>query len=184
METNQMAATDPMKANRSMLTGIFSDRESAEKAYHTLHDRGYTNTEINLIMSDETRKKYFADTIIGDEFGSKVGSGAGAGSLIGGTVGAIVAIVVAVGTSLFIPGLGLVIAGPIAAGLAGAGAGAVTGGVIGALVGAGMTDEHAKLYESGVKEGKIVMSVYPRNEEEAELLEQNWRENNAHEIHF
>lgn len=172
-----------MNGNRSMLTGIFSDRESAEKAYHTLQDRGYTNKEINLIMSDETRKKYFADSILADEFGSNIGTGAGAGSLLGGTVGAIVAIVVAVGTSLFIPGIGLVIAGPLAAGLAGAGAGAVTGGILGALVGAGMTDEHAKLYESGVKEGKIIMSVYPRNEEEAEALEQNWKENNAHEIH-
>ena len=183
METIHSTGAGGVKPSRSMLTGIFSDRESAEKAYHTLHDRGYTNEEINLIMSDDTRKKYFADSIIGDEFGSKVGTGAGAGSIIGGTVGAIIAIVVAVGTSIIIPGLGLVIAGPLAAGLAGAGAGIVTGGILGALVGAGMTDEHAKLYESGVKEGKIVMGVFPRTDEEAELLEQNWKENNAQEIH-
>ena len=36
-------------------------------------------------------------------------------------------IIAAIGTTLVIPGLGLVIAGPIAAGLAGAGAGSITG---------------------------------------------------------
>ncbi len=183
METNEAIKAEKKAASRTMLTGMFADRESAEKAYNTLHEHGYTNTEINLIMSDETRKKYFSDAILGDEFGSKVGTGAGAGSIIGGTVGAIVAITVAVGTSLFVPGLGLIIAGPIAAALAGAGAGVITGGILGALVGAGMTDETAKLYESGVKKGNIVMGVYPRNESEAEYLENNWKVNQAIEVH-
>jgi len=181
METQEPIKTEKKIVDKSMLTGVFTDRESAEKAYHTLHERGYTNKEINLIMSDETRKKYFADTIIANDFGHQVG--AGAGSVIGGTVGAIVAIVVAVGTSLFIPGIGLIIAGPLAAGLAGAGAGAVTGGILGALVGAGMTDEHAKLYESAVENGDIIVGVYPRNEDEAELIEADWRAHNAVNIH-
>jgi len=179
METIQEVTTHKSKGERSMLTGIFVDREDAERAYHTLHERGYTNKEINLIMSDETRKKYFSDTIIGQEFASNVGRGAGAGSIIGGTVGAIVAILVAVSTSLFIPGLGLIIAGPIAAGLAGAGGGAIAGGLFGAMVGAGFTEETARMYEAGIQEGKIVIGVYPRSEDEAEMLEQNWKENNA-----
>ena len=44
------------------------------------------------------------------------------------------AAVAAAGTSLAIPGLGVVIAGPLAAALAGAGAGAATGGLLGAQV--------------------------------------------------
>lgn len=82
-----------------------------------------------------------------------------------------------------IPGLGLVIAGPIAAGLAGAGAGSITGGIIGALVGSGIPEARAKLYESGIKEGNIVIGVKPRNEEDARYLENNWRSNNGQEIH-
>mgnify|MGYP003381339126 CR=1 FL=1 len=46
---------------------------------------------------------------------------------------------------------GIVLAGPIAAGLAGAGAGGITGGLIGALIGSGIPEERAKVYESGVK---------------------------------
>jgi hypothetical protein len=99
-------------------------------------------------------------------------------------VGAIAGVIAAIGTSIAIPGLGLVIAGPIAAGLAGAGVGGITGGVIGALVGSGIPEARARLYESGIKEGNIVMGVKPRNDEEAEFLEENWRSNKAEEIHF
>ena len=49
------------------------------------------------------------------ELGSKAAEGAGVGGAIGGTVGAILAAIAAVGTTIAIPGLGLVIAGPLAA---------------------------------------------------------------------
>src|SRR6476659_1752768 len=49
------------KENR-MLTGLFKDKESAESAYRSLNDRGYGKDDVNLMMSDETRKKYFANS--------------------------------------------------------------------------------------------------------------------------
>jgi hypothetical protein len=169
--------------DRGMLTGMFRDRESTENAYNSLHERGYTRDDINLVMSDETRKKHFSGDVKETELGTKAAEGAGKGSAIGGTVGAIAGVIAAIGTSLVIPGLGIVIAGPIAAGLAGAGAGGITGGVIGALVGSGIPEERAKLYESGIKEGNIVMGVNPRNSEDAEYFENNWRTNDGEEIH-
>lgn len=178
---NQNAENTP--TDSSMLTGMFSDRASAEKAFNELQSRGYSNEEINLIMSDETRKKHFSDDNEETEMGTKAAEGAGKGSAIGGTVGAIVGVIAAIGTSLIIPGLGIVIAGPIAAGLAGAGAGGITGGVIGALVGSGIPEERAKLYESGIKSGNIVMGVNPRNSEDAKYFEENWRSNKGEEIH-
>src|SRR6476661_7092853 len=142
---------------KPLLTGMFSDRESAESAYSSLHERGYTKDDVNLLMSDETRKKHFANDTHKTELGDKAMEGMGAGSAIGGAIGAIAGVVAALGTSIVLPGLGLVIAGPIAAGLAGAGAGGITGGLIGALVGWGIPEERAKRYESGLKSGKIVM---------------------------
>jgi len=164
-----------------MLTGMFADRESSENAYQALHDRGYSSEDINLIMSDETRKKHFQDE--DTEIGTKAAEGLGKGSAIGGAVGAIAGIVAAVGTSLAIPGLGVVIAGPIAAGLAGAGAGGITGGVIGALVGWGIPEARAKLYDSGIKKGQVVIGVHPRSEEDAREIEKSWRANKGQEIH-
>lgn len=180
----QNQSTDNRATDRSMLTGMFRDRESTENAYSSLQERGYSKDDINLIMSDDTRKKHFSgDDVKDTDLGTKAAEGAGKGSAIGGTVGAIVGVIAAVGTSLVIPGLGLVIAGPIAAGLAGAGAGSITGGVIGALVGAGIPEDRAKAYESGIKDGNIVMGVKPRNDDDARYFENNWRSNQGEEIH-
>ena len=106
-----------------MVTGLFKDRDSAERAYQSVHARGYDTSDINLAMSDETRKRHFSSTATTTELGNKAAEGAGVGGAIGGTIGAIAAAIAAVGTSLVIPGLGLVIAGPAVAALAGAGGG-------------------------------------------------------------
>lgn len=160
----------------SMLTGLFRDREAAERAYQSLNERGYGKDDVNLLMSDDTRKKYFADPNE-TEIGTKAWEGTGKGAAIGGAVGATLAAIAAIGTTLALPGLGLLVAGPIAAALAGGGAGAATGGLIGALVGYGIPEERARLYEKGINEGGIVMGVTPRNAEDADYLENNWREN-------
>jgi hypothetical protein len=182
MTENQNQRDENRASDRGMLTGMFRNRESSENAYNTLQERGYSNEEINLIMSDDTRKKHFSDDAGDTKIGTKAAEGAGKGSAIGGTVGAAAGVIAAIGTSLVIPGLGIVIAGPIAAGLAGAGAGGITGGVIGALVGSGIPEARAKLYESGIEDGQIVIGVKPRNNEDAEYLENNWRNNNVEEF--
>ncbi|WP_291115706.1 hypothetical protein [Flavobacterium sp. UBA6135] len=173
-------------SERRVLTGMFRDRESTENAYHTLNERGYSKDDINLVMSDETRKAHYNEDNISDktEIGTKAAEHAGKGSAIGGTIGAVVGVIAAIGTSVVIPGLGILIAGPIAAGLAGAGAGGLAGGLIGALVGSGIPEARAKLYESGIKEGNVVISVTPRNNEDAEYLEQNWKTNRGEEVHY
>ncbi len=182
---NQNEALHHGTSEKRLLTGMFRDRESTENAYNALHDRGYSKDDINLVMSNDTRKTHFNDEGAQEtEIGTKAAEHAGKGSAIGGTIGAIVGVVAAIGTSVVIPGLGILIAGPIAAGLAGAGAGGLAGGVIGALVGSGVPEARAKLYESGIKEGNVVISVTPKNEEDAKYLENNWRTNRGQEIHY
>jgi hypothetical protein len=163
---------------------MFRDRDSAESAYRSLSDRGYGKDDVNLMMSDDTRKKHFSDDDRkGDtELGSKALEGAGVGAGIGGTLGAILAGLTAVGT-LAIPGVGLIAAGPIAAALAGAGAGGALGGLIGALVGAGIPEDRAKVYEQGIREGGIVMGVEPRSEEDAEYLENEWKRHRGEHVY-
>ena len=170
-------------SNRRLVTGMFSDKVSAERAYNSLESRGYSKDDVHLIMSDDTRKKHFGDTVVKTELGNKAMEGAGTGSAIGGTIGAIAGVVAAIGTSLLIPGLGIVVAGPLAAGLAGAGAGGAAGGIIGALVGSGIPKERAVVYEKGINDGHIVMGVDARNDEDAAYFENDWRANNASEIH-
>ena len=161
---------------KRMLTGMFRDRESTEGAYQSLRDRGYSDHEINVLMSDKTRDKYYSD---GDSAldDNKALEGLGTGGAIGGTLGAIIGGIAAIGTNVILPGLGLVVWGPIAAALAGAGAGAATGGLVGALIGWGIPEEHAKHYEAGIREGGTVLGVNPRTPEDAEYFENQWKTN-------
>ena len=163
-------------------SGMFRDRASAEKAYQSMHDRGYHKDDVHLMMSDETRDTHFADGAH-TELGDKAMEGAGVGSAIGGTAGAIIGAIAAIGTSVALPGLGLIIAGPLAAALAGAGAGGLTGGLVGALVGSGIPEEHAAEYEEGVKNGGIVMGVKPRNADDAKYFEEQFKNNNADKVY-
>ncbi len=173
------------QTGNTVVSATFPDRDSAERAFQAVEERGYTKDDINLIMNKDTRKRYFDedDDEVHTELGSKAMEGAGKGSAIGGTVGAIAGVIAALGTNLLIPGLGLVIAGPIAAGLAGAGAGGITGGLIGALVGSGIKEEHAKVYEKSVNDGKIVLSIKTNSAEDASAIRTIWDEYGASDIY-
>jgi hypothetical protein len=162
--------------NRRMLTGMFRDRDSTEGAYRSLRDRGYSDEDINVMRSDETRAKYYSkgDTALED---NKALEGMGTGGAIGGTLGAIIGGISAIGTNVLLPGLGLVVWGPIAAALAGAGAGGLTGGLVGALIGWGIPEDRAKEYEAGIREGGTVLGVTPRSDEDADYFENQWRTN-------
>lgn len=133
-------------------------------------------------MSDETRRRHFSGDHAHDtELGSKAAEGVATGAAVGGITGAIAGVLRAAGT-IALPGIGLVIAGPIAAGLAGLGAGGAAGGLIGGLIGAGIPEDRAKLYESDVKSGGIVMGVTPRSADDAAHLEREWRTSRGENI--
>lgn len=172
-------------ASGPLVTGIFHDRDEAEKAYGVAHERGYSKDDVNLVMSDETRKRHFTGTTAGKEteLGNKAAEGAGIGGAIGGTVGAIAAAIAAIGTTLVLPGIGLVVAGPIAAAVAGAGAGAAGGGLIGALVGWGMPEERVKTYEEGLKNGGILMGVHARDDADATHLQSQWQAGGGRDVY-
>jgi hypothetical protein len=172
-----------MTNDKPLMTGLFPDRESAELGYNSLSERGYTKDDVNLVMSEDTKKTHFTAAGTETELGNKAAEGAGVGGAIGGTVGAIAAAFVAVGTTLAIPGLGVVIAGPLAAAVAGAGAGAATGGLVGALVGWNMPEERVKQYDEGIRKGGILMGVRPKNDEDAKYFEESWKTNRAQNVY-
>jgi uncharacterized protein YjbJ (UPF0337 family) len=182
-EGRERQASNKVRSN--YVTGLYDSPESANRAYQELTStHGYGADDIDVLMTDETRKKHFGDVKPGTELssGSKAAKGFGAGSAIGGGVGAALAAIFAVGTSVVVPGLGLVVAGPIAAALAGAGAGGATGGVIGALIGAGIPEERAAAYDRGLKQGGILLGTRARDEQEAADLERSFGEYGGTEV--
>ena len=77
MNTQAINTSTTITPSGSLVTGLFPDRSSAEAAYQRAHDRGYTRDDVNLLMSDETRKVHFSHdaTIIETELGSKAAEG-------------------------------------------------------------------------------------------------------------
>jgi hypothetical protein len=177
-----METTQNVVLEEGTITGVFRSRDDAESAYNALIEKGYAPDEIILLMSDETHRSTFKDTDSGEPR-NKAMENAGIGSAIGGTVGAIVGVVAAIGTSVALPGLGLIVAGPIVAGLTGAGAGGLTGGLIGGLIGSGMSREHAKAYEASLKEGAVVIGVVPKTAEDRRMIGSAWRQYRGENIY-
>ena len=166
------------------VTGLFNDQHSAERAYRTALDSGYSHNDIDVIMSEETREKYYGKkATLETEVGNKSAEGAAIGGAVGATVGAIAAAVAAVGTTLLLPGLGLIVAGPLAAGIAGAGAGGVSAGLIGALIGWAIPEDTLKEYESGLKEGGIVIGVNAKSDLDRDRFRNDWTTNNGRSVH-
>lgn len=180
-----MTQTQP----QTTVVGVFRNRWSADDCFSALMRRGYLSSDINIMMSDQTRSHEYpweddeapfsvasapieinehSETaaavkieprIVGSSAGTMAAEGVGVGGSIGTMVGATLAAIAAVGTSLVIPGLNLIVAGPVLAALAGGGAGAVTGGLVGGLVGLGIPKQDAEVYNKALLEGGVVMGV-------------------------
>lgn len=155
-----------------LVSARFDGFREAEQATADLLGEGFPSDRISVLLTEESRREYLdvhpelaateghvlAQTVELDEE-SKTLKGAGAGGLIGGTIGAAAGAIIAAGTSVLIPPLGLVVAGPLAAALAGAGAAGAAGSLIGALTGAGMTEYRARRFEELLKKGDVIVSA-------------------------
>lgn len=160
-----------------LITAIFRDQTSAEQAYQCVSERGYDERDIDLIMSDETHKRFFSNS------GTRrlEPHQATEGDAFGAPIGAISMAVTAIGTSVVIPGVGLIIAGPAAAVLTGSGVGA--GGLLGALIGRGVPEERVEHYEKEIKNGGILIGVQTQTNRDAQYFEQQWKNNRGEHVY-
>ena len=172
----------PSSGDPKMITGLFRDSESVERAFQSVAQRGYDTADINVVMSDDTRKRYSDDRHSDAELGSKAAEGGELGGPIGGTIGTLLPAIIAVGV-VALPGLGLIVAGPVAAALAAAGTIALAGGLIGALSDWGIPEERVRQYEAGIHDGGILMGVKPRSDQDAQYFAQQWKASGGQHVH-
>jgi hypothetical protein len=176
---------------RTMVTGLFRSRAEAECAFGAASELGYSQADVNLVMTDESRKRWFpanrsVDTELGDKVSGDAGQAAQGGRLggpVGGTVGTLAPVVAAISVLTVLPGLGLVAAGPLAAAAAAAAAVAVAGGLMGALTDWGIPKERIEQYEAGIRDGGILMGLKPRSEDDAQHLVRKWQACGAVHVH-
>lgn len=173
-----------MASKRKLVTAVFRNQIDTENAFDAIRSLGYPETKIDVLMSDKTRLDWYSDVKDGDkhDVGNLGLEGVGVGGAVGTGVGAALGAMVAIGTTIALPGLGLIVAGPIAAALAGGGAGAVTGGLVGGLIGLGISEENANAYQEVLRKGGVVMGVEPRSSDDASTIQKVFRENNGENI--
>src|SRR5262245_26742852 len=157
--------------------GFARSYEQAERIVDDLKQAGFSSNDISALLPDDRGTRDFAV-----EKQTKAPEGATAGAGTGGVIGGALGWLTGIG-ALSIPGLGpFIAAGPIMAALSGAAVGAAVGGLTGALVGMGISEYEAKLYESKIREGKILISVHVDNREERDAVTKIFKRNSADEV--
>lgn len=176
----------------TMVTGLFKDKDSAERAFQSVIDLSYDKSDINVVMSDEVRQRYFLahnpttahpDTTDLEEAAADTSNSASnsLGGPVGGTVGTLAPVVAAVGV-LLIPGFGIV-AGPVAIALAAAAATGVAVGLMGILTNWGIPDSRVEQYEVGIRAGGILLGVQAHSDADALQIQQRWQESGGEHVH-
>jgi hypothetical protein len=130
-----------MAANQiKTVSGLLPSRAPARRAIDELVARSFVKEEISVVMTDIPREE-----IVDDD---KTAEGAAVGAAVGGAGGAILAAAAAIG-SVVIPGLGLIVAGPVLGALTGAVAGSASGAAAGAAIPPKELETHRSQLESG-----------------------------------
>jgi len=148
---------------RRVYGGLYDDPTAAERGIRRFRDSGYEGERIGIVSRDREESKELAE-----DTGAKAATGAATGAMAGGLLGGLTGLLVGIG-ALAIPGIGPVVAGGALASafgigggtaVAGAGIGAGVGGVVGALTKLGFDKDEAEYYDTGVRNGRTLVTVH------------------------
>jgi hypothetical protein len=140
------------------ITAFFDTYEEAARAVQRLETARMPDFEISLV-SNNFNDSYTQHASQSFEPDGSAHPFAAATATAGTVAGAGAGLLAGLGT-VAIPGFGPVVAaGWIVSTLVGAGAGAAMGGLAGALADAGLTDEEARTYADGIRQGGALVTV-------------------------
>jgi hypothetical protein len=163
-----------------LITALFKDGLGVERAYQAALARGYEQDEINLVLSEDTRRRYFNASQVTSELADKAAestekkrpAATELGGPAGGTAATIAPAIAAAGAAALLPGL--ILAGPIAVAITAAAAVGLAGGLVGALTNWGIPKTRVEQYEQSIRDGGILIGVKARSEEDARELQREW----------
>jgi hypothetical protein len=152
---------------RRVYGGLYSDPSAAERGIRRFRDSGYEGDRIGIVSRDRDEARDVAENT-----GASAATGAATGAVAGGVLGGLTGLLVGIG-ALAIPGIGPVVAGgalasafgigggtAVAGAGIGAGVGAVGGGLVGALTDLGFDKDEAEYYDTGVRNGRTLVTVH------------------------
>jgi hypothetical protein len=171
----------PAIGHAAIVTALFKNAAGVERAYNTAIARGYRREDINLVLSEDTRRKYFNIDQVENELADKAAqstekkqpAAAKIGGPVGGTVATIAPALAAIGSAALLPGL--ILAGPIAVALAAGGAVAIAGGLVTALTNWGIPKRRVEQYEAEIRQGGVLIGLQARTDADTAYLQNEWR---------
>ncbi len=164
-----------MANKKAAVFGIYSTRESVERAAETLLRS--VSSEILVLLPKNLSAKAIG-TGKATKAPRSAAVGAGSGAALGGTLGLLAGI-----GAQAIPGVGpLIAAGPVVAALACMGIGGAVGGVTGALVGMGIPEYDAKRFEGRLQKGGILLSAHCDTSDEIKRVKEIMERTGAEDI--
>lgn len=154
-----------------LVTGLFPGRDQALQATRAVLERGYEACELNLVMSEETCRRDFSENLAAGLVKTDAAGMAPPGAMQ------------VPNGSVMVPGLDIVVSGPLAQALDAGGIGGVAGGIAGALAGWGVDEEYVREYDAGIRHGRILLAVQPHSEEDALYLDRSWKALHGQAVH-
>jgi hypothetical protein len=167
----------------STVAGIFNSRADAESAAGALQGAGFGEDHISLLTPGATQSQL-------DEVPTTETEQPGMGKALGGTVGGALGIagglqLGAAAASLFLPGVGPVIAAGIAAallGAGGAGVGAVVGGSLEDSMARGLPQDELFVYEDALRRGRSVVIAVAETDDRASAARRVFEQSGAESV--
>ena len=160
------------------VVGFFTDGDAGESGYRLLKEMDYTEDEISVLLSDESKKLYFSapglrGQVVGNS-NSSSGSGPAVGAAVGASTGAVLGGIFAAAAVVALPGISLLALGPLAAIVTGSGFGGLSGGLLGSVLGVAIPQDQADAYEEKLRKGNILIGVSPRSREDRIQIMNEW----------
>jgi hypothetical protein len=145
---------------------VFATPDAAHAAVSGLLAAGFTQKEITVVCSDETKEHYFRAFRHQQQAGANTPAAAAVGGALGATLFGLSAVAAGAATG----GVPLAIAGGWALMTGG-----VAGGFLGAMLTRGFEKEAANYYDQAVAGGKILVAVEAHGEDALRRLRTAWQ---------
>ena len=138
----------------TVVTGLYADAAAADRGVARLVAEAIPSADISVILASTPDHERIVQAETDD-----TPRGAVTGAVGGGVLASLAF------ATLALPGVGVLVTGPLFAALAAGSVGALAGGIIGGLTGYGVSTTTAQEYERAIHRGEALVAVHTVHEE-------------------
>ena len=160
------------------VSAVFFTKKHADSAYQSLLRLGHTEDDISVLMSDETLNKHSNPTSDSAGYGADEQITLEDEQPKEGAKHLLADAIISITSMISLPELGI----SISRRLIGRVSEKPETNTVNSVIATHIPEEHCDTYETGVKEGGIIISVDPKNRAERDAIVREFRNNDGHDI--